>query len=48
MILGPWTFRWYPDGDDPGVGTVKISNESYVFAEFQTTLLEWRAFVRSL
>lgn len=52
LVLGPWTFLFGPDGDDPGVGNLQIvSSYGGDHVLVQTTQddvqrSEWDDFVR--
>jgi hypothetical protein len=56
LVLGPWTFTWTPDGDDPGVGTATVRRATVgsgdhpderadLFGFDGVTREEWDAFV---
>ena len=49
--VGPFSFSFFPDGDDPGVGAVQIEAGDYPFApsaitSFTVDRMDWDAFVK--
>ena len=42
--IGPFRFQYLPDGDDPGVGIVRISIADVVQCEIQCSRDEWDEF----
>lgn len=52
LVIGPWTFHFAPDGDDPGVGNLTIGSAWGNFHLLMQTTQddvqrsEWDDFVR--
>lgn len=42
--IGPYTFEFLPDGDDPGTGLLRISSSSDTSDDLQTTAEEFQEF----